>query len=483
MDLFIGLEIHIELNTQSKLFCSCSIPPYSLSLKKPNSYICPICTGHPGTLPSPNKTALEFALKMALALKATLAPTLTFSRKNYFYPDLPKNYQISQHHSLLAEEGSFTFRDNNQELKVGIKDVHLEEDTAKLVYPEGRLKGAKTIYIDFNRSGIPLLEVVTHPFRGTPSEGKKFLEELQKAIRFLRISNANMEEGALRVDVNVSLPDEKGKPGIKVEIKNLNSFRFIEKALTYEASRQSKLLAEGKTVIQETRGYLEKEGITVSQRRKEEASDYRYFPDPDLPRLTLRPSYIEEIREKLPPLPQVLKNDLREEGLREDQAEILTQEPGIYAFFLEVREETKDLVESSSWIINEVLSMVKESGSFTDLFITPRELGGLIIKVKKGEITRNLARESLKKCLSEKIKLEDILIKMETLFLSEEELQKIVLEVLKAEEKTVQEYLGGKEKSFNYLLGQVMKLSSGKAHPADISRVLKKEMDLLTDRF
>lgn len=479
MDIFIGLEIHIELNTRSKLFCSCPIPPYRLSLKQPNSYICPICTGHPGSLPSPNKTALELALKLALAVKASIAPTLTFSRKNYFYPDMPKNYQISQHHSLLGEEGCFTFRTNHQELTVKIKDVHLEEDTAKLVYPEGRLKGAKTVYVDFNRSGIPLLEVVTHPFRSTPLEGRKFLEEFQKAIRFLGISEAHMEEGAMRVDVNVSLPDEKGNPGRKVEIKNLNSFRFMEKALTYEAHRQNKLLSEGKIIVQETRGYLEKEGITVSQRRKEDASDYRYFPDPDIPRFTLKPSYIEEIRGKLTPLPQTLKNDLMKEGLREDQAEILTQEPGIYAFFQKVREETGDLIESSSWIINEVLSVAKDSRTFTDLFITPRELGSLIMKVKTGEVTRNLAREALKKCLSEKIELVDILNKEKMPFLSEQELQVIIHKVLKSEEKTVLEYLGGKEKSFNYLLGQVMKQSSGKAQPAEISRLLKKELTLL----
>ncbi|MBT9130360.1 MAG: Aspartyl/glutamyl-tRNA(Asn/Gln) amidotransferase subunit B [candidate division WS2 bacterium] len=476
MDIFIGLEIHIELKTRSKLFCSCPIPPYHLSLKHPNSYICPICTGHPGTLPSPNKAALEYALLMALAVNSKVAPALNFSRKNYFYPDLPKNYQISQHHSLLGEEGSFTFRVNNQELTVRIKDVHLEEDTAKLVYPEGRLKGAKTVYIDFNRSGIPLLEIVTHPFRSTPFEGRRFLTEFQKAIRFLRISEANMEEGAMRVDANVSLPDEKGKPGKKVEIKNLNSLRFIEKALTYEAYRQSKLLSEGKTIVQETRGYLEKEGITVSQRRKEEASDYRYFPDPDLPRLTLNPSYIEEIKGKLPPLPQELKKSLVKEGLREDQAEILTQEPGIYAFFQKVREENRDLAESSSWIINELLSVVKDNSSFTDIFITPKELGGLIAKVKTGEITRNLAREALKKSLSEKIKLEDITNEIKTPFLTEEELLAIIHEVLKTEEKTVLEYLGGKEKSFNYLLGKVMKLSSGKAKPADIFRLLTSEL-------
>ncbi len=479
MQAYVGFEIHVELKTKSKMFCACPVPTYDLSLNKPNTFICPICVGHPGTLPSLNKKAVEHALKVALALNTSIAPSLFFSRKNYFYPDLPKNYQVSQHQTLLGVEGEVSFPFEGKINKVKIKDIHLEEDTAKLLYPEGKLKGATAVLIDFNRSGVPLLELVTYPFLATPQEGRAFLEELQRIIRFLGAGTGNMEEGALRIDTNVSLPDKNVQPGVKTEIKNLNSFKSVERALIYEIERQKNTLNRGEVLSQETRGFLEKEGITVLQRRKEEASDYRYFPDPDLPALPLEQPFLESIKFSLTSLPGILREELIKQGLKEEHAFSLTKDPETFYFFKDLVEVIKEIGEASSWILNEVLSLFKEGKTILELPFSPQELGEVILKVRQGEYTRGQIKEALKVSLDSNQRLNIILEKMPPSVSSSVEIYNLVVDVLEEERSAVEDYLVGKDQAFNYLLGKVIKLSAGRADPVITRKILEEELKKL----
>ena len=314
----MGLEIHVELDTKSKMFCSC---PNNPNERHPNTLICPVCLGHPGVLPVINQEAVKKTIKTGLALNCQIPATSKFDRKNYFYPDLPKGYQISQLYQPLCKKGFLDIPENRQKFaRIRIREVHLEEDVGRLIHKKDYS------LVDFNRAGVPLMELVTEPDISSAKEARRFAEELHLIMHYLDVSDADMEKGQMRVEVNISLSKEKGILGTKVEIKNLNSFRAVEKAIEYEIERQTKILNSGKKVIQETRGWDDESEVTLVQREKEEAHDYRYFPEPDLPILHLTGEFIQEIRAQIPELPQQKRERLRREyNLLEKEAEIFVQ--------------------------------------------------------------------------------------------------------------------------------------------------------------
>lgn len=430
----IGLEVHVELKTKSKMFCSCSAAYFG---EKPNSHTCPVCLGLPGALPVPNKLAIEWCIKIALALNCEINEYSKFDRKNYFYPDLAKGYQISQYDLPFGHDGYVELKSGK---KIRIRRVHMEEDTGKLSHQE--IEGKKVSLIDFNRSGVPLVEIVTEPDFDKASDVKEYLEKLHQIVRYLDVANADMEKGEMRLEPNISLTTEIGKlPNYKVEVKNINSFKFVEKAVTYEITRQKEILENGELPAQETRGWNDNKGKTFSQRSKEDAHDYRYFPEPDIPPIVLPTGAIGRLRKQVPELPD--KKQLRFEkdyALPAYDAEILTREKGLADYFEKVvKNQSKNLDAKTiaNWIINKKVDYKK---------ITPEEL--------------------LKQIASAK----------QTVAIDEKELQKIIDEVIKENEKAVTDYKNGKEASLMFLLGQTMKKIGKKVDANSIKEKLKQSL-------
>ncbi len=422
----IGLEIHVQLNTKSKLFCACSAEHFG---KEPNSQVCPVCLGLPGAIPSPpNIEAVKKAVLIAKALGCALADNCYFERKCYFYPDLPKGFQISQHHTAIGERGEFE--------GVRVRRVHLEEDAAKLVHEE------KCTLIDFNRAGVSLVEIVTEPVLKSSSRAKYFLKELQKLFRHLGVSDADMEKGSLRLEANISLKRAGAKklPGYRVELKNLNSFNFLAKALDVEIARQEKILQSGRCVVQETRGYNGKTGKTYSQRRKEAASDYRYFPEPDLPPLTVKSLLCEERIVR----PEELRQRLEKEyGLSRRYARALVANPKLLALSERVMKEAGGMV-GAEYAVNAIIN---------HRFGDPAKLG---------------ARGLVKAMATEKAKKEALL--------SGKEIGPLVDEAVSANPQAVSDYRAGKRAALQFLLGQLMRETGGRINPKDVQKMLEKKL-------
>jgi len=416
----IGLEIHVQLNTKSKLFCSCSATSFG---KRPNTQVCPVCLGLPGAIPAPpNKEAIKKAVLAALALNCKLAEECRFERKNYFYPDLPKGYQISQYQTAVGTEGKFE--------EVKIRRVHLEEDAAKLIHESGQT------LIDFNRAGIPLLEIVTEPDLATSSQVKAVLKELRSLLRYLKVSDADMEKGSMRLEANVSLRKEgAGLPPYKVELKNINSFNFLVRALEKEIARQQILLQMGRKIVQETRGYSEKTGETFSQRRKEEVADYRYFPEPDLPPLTAR---ILTYREKFI-LPEVQRQRLEKNY----------HLPLQYIETLMANPELADLFEET----------VKAAAEFT-----PKEIANVVVNRRFGD-PKKLGVEGLARALK---------MSKKKVQLPEAEVARYIEKIILDNPKAVSDYKAGKEVAFHFLLGALVRVTRGKVAPAKAKDLLEK---------
>ncbi len=412
----IGLEVHVELKTKSKMFCGCSADYFA---KEPNTHTCPVCLGLPGALPIPNKKAIEWCLMLGMALNCETPLFSKFDRKNYFYPDLAKGYQISQYNQPFAVDGNIVLSNGK---KIGIRRVHMEEDTGKLVHQE--VNGEKVSLIDFNRSGVPLVEIVTEPDFETAEEVKEYLQKLQQIVRYLDISNADMEKGDMRLEPNISLKkDGEGLPNYKVEVKNINSFNFVGKAIEFEIKRQKEILEKGETPAQETRGFVEKNNSTVSQRIKEEASDYRYFPEPDIPPLRWDKSYLEKLNESIPELPsQKMERFVKEYDLSDQNAEILTRS-----------------IELASYFEN----AVKEGSSGGT---EPLRIGNYLIN-KKPNIN-DLSPSDLIKEINESGKIEEV---------DESKLEEIINRVLADNSKAVEDYKSGKENAIMFLVGQVMR--------------------------
>jgi len=474
----IGLEIHIELNTNSKMFCSCKNDPDE---RKPNTNICPICTAQPGTLPVINEEAVRKVIKTGLALNCQIPEHSKFDRKNYFYPDLPKGYQISQYDMPFCKEGYLEIG----EKKIRIRRVHLEEDTGKLIHPEG----ADHSLVDFNRAGIPLMELVTEPDIASAKEAREFAQELHLIMHYLDISDADMEKGQMRVEVNISLSNKEEELGTKVEIKNLNSFRSVEKGIEYEIQRQTELLEKGEKIIQETRGWDDAKEITVSQREKEEAHDYRYFPEPDLPPLHFAEKEIDQIRAEIPELPQQKRERLkREYSLDEEKIEVLVYNNNLGEFLKRVvlefdqsfpKEKRLELIElATNYLITDLQGLLILKGiliNSIEFLITPKNFAKLIYLICKNEISSKIAKIVLLEMFKTGADPSNIIEKKELTQINDEaELEKTIKEVIKNNPMVVEDYKKGKANAFQFLIGQIMAQTKGRANPQIIHKLLQK---------
>jgi len=479
----VGLEIHVELNTKSKMFCSCS---NDSNERHPNLLICPTCLGHPGTLPVINEEAVKKVIKTGLALNCQVPETSKFDRKNYFYPDLPKGYQISQYDLPICKEGFLEIDGKN----IQIRRVHLEEDTGRLIHQKGYS------LVDFNRAGIPLMELVTEPDITGSEEAKKFAEELQLILRYLDISNADPEKGELRVEVNISLSSEDKKLGTKVEIKNLNSFRAVEKAIAYEIERQAKNLNSGGKIIQETRGWDDARNLTFSQREKEEAYDYRYFPEPDLPPLYFKKEDIDEIKKTIPELPQQKRNRFkREYEIDENSIEIFIRNKNLGDYFEKViselqprlvHEKLSNLIKlASNYLISDLqgllgntpLNRARESRNLIGL-INPENFAEFVGLIYDGKISSKIAKMVLEEMFKTGADPSHIIEEKNlNLITDQSEIEKIIKEVLVKNQKAVSDFKQKKENALQFLIGQVMKETKGRASPALAKEMLIKIID------
>ena len=475
----IGLEVHVELKTKSKMFCSCLNDPNE---HHPNVNICQICTAQPGSLPVINKEAVRKTIKTGLALNCQIPENSQFDRKNYFYPDLPKGYQISQYDKPLCING---FLKMNRKT-IRIRRVHLEEDTGRLIHEKDYS------LVDFNRAGIPLMELVTEPDIGSAKEARKFAEELQLILRYLGVSDADMEKGQMRVEANISLSQISNLKsqilGTKVEIKNLNSFRAVERGIEYEIKRQAEILEEGGKIIQETRGWNDIKGITVSQREKEEAHDYRYFPEPDLPILHLGVAdYLNEIKTEIPELPQQRRERLmREYQLDEKSIEIFVFNKDLGEFFEKVvselephlpQEKLLKLIKlATNYIITDLQGLLqKASITDEDFLITPENFAEFITLIDEGKISSKGAKMVLEEMFKKGGDPSQIIEEKGLIQVTDEvEIEKVVKEIISKNQKAVEDYKKGKETALQFLIGQVMAKTQGKANPEIVRENLIK---------
>jgi len=466
----IGLEVHAQLLTRSKIFCAC---PTTFG-EPPNTQICPVCLGMPGVLPVLNRRAVEFAIKMALATNCRIAPESVFARKNYFYPDLPKGYQISQYELPLAEHGFLDIQVNGQRKKIGITRIHLEEDAGKLMHSESR----PVSFVDFNRTGVPLIEIVSEPDLRTAEEAVEYLRGLRNILLYLEICDGNMEEGSLRCDANISLrPAGSTEFGVKTELKNMNSFRFVRQALEYEIRRQRALLSEGREIVQETRLWDSHQGKTFSMRGKEEAHDYRYFPDPDLMPVRIEPEWQEEMRLSLPELPAARSERFQQElGLPAYDAEILTSEKELADYFEKTLQEFPHPKKVSNWIMTESLrDWVRDFSGITYYQVTPTALAQLLALVDKGTISGKMAKMVFEDMKATNQMPEAIIKEKGLAQISDAgELEAQAQEILAAHPKEVAEYQAGKTKVLGFFVGQLMRRTKGQANPKLANEIFRK---------
>ncbi|UCB57520.1 MAG: Asp-tRNA(Asn)/Glu-tRNA(Gln) amidotransferase subunit GatB [Candidatus Omnitrophota bacterium] len=468
----IGLEVHVQLDTKSKCFCGCSIK----FGQSPNSQTCPVCLGFPGSLPVLNEAALKLSLKAALALDCEVSKFIKFDRKNYFYPDLPKNFQISQYDLPLSHNGALFIDSESGRKKIRIRRVHLEEDAGKLVHPE---KG-KMSMVDFNRSGTPLLEIVSEPDIDSAEEAYDYLLRLKAILEYLEVSDCNMEEGSLRCDANVSLKSAGGALGDKVELKNMNSFKGVKQALEYEIKRQAELLDKKKKITQETRLWDAVKNVTVSMRSKEEAHDYRYFPEPDLVPFILDEDYIKKIRESLPELPQArAERFAREYNIPRYDAAVLTADKYLADYFeqcVQLYDKTKIV---SNWIMTELLAHLnKRNIDIRYLELKPKSFVSILEMMDEGSISGKLAKEILPEALESKKEPRDIVKEKGLVQVTDtKEIETIVERVIKENPKAAGDYYQGKTSAFTFLVGQIMRVSRGKANPKVANKILKEQLE------
>ncbi|MCK4308786.1 MAG: Asp-tRNA(Asn)/Glu-tRNA(Gln) amidotransferase subunit GatB [Candidatus Atribacteria bacterium] len=477
-DVVIGLEVHIQLMTKAKMFCHCSTDYIG---KEPNTNTCPVCLGLPGSLPVLNKKVLEFAVRTALALNCKINQISRFHRKNYFYPDLPKAYQISQYDLPLGVGGymEISLPESDEKRRIGITRVHIEEDAGKLVH-EGDIASSSYSLVDYNRCGIPLAEIVTEPDFRSPEEARIFLVKLRSIIQHLGVCDGNMEEGSLRCDANVSVRPAKSKSlGTKAEVKNMNSFRAVKKALQFEVDRQKKLLSEGEKVIQETRHWDELKNITVSMRSKEEAHDYRYFPEPDLLPLQVDLKMIEKIRRSLPELPESRKERfIKVYQIPEYDAEILTSSKALGDYYEKASYLYSNAKILSNWIMGELIRYLNEEKvEIEDSPISPENLVAMLKLIDKGVISGKMAKNVFEKMFKTGKDASRIVKEGRiTQITDEDELFEVIDKVIKENPRSVEDFNKGKEKALNYLVGQVMRYTKGRAKPDFVFNNLKQRI-------
>lgn len=476
----IGLEIHAQVMSETKAFCSCSADAFE---KKPNTLICPVCTGQPGALPVLNEEVVNLALKGALALNCEINKKSSFDRKNYFYPDLPKGYQITQFFKPIAENGFLLIDDQNgKEKKIRIRRLHIEEDAGKLLHTGSENISESTgSYLDLNRCGVPLIEIVTEPDMSSPEEARIFMEALRDNLKVLNVCSGDMEKGALRCDANISVVDEeKNYSSNRVEVKNMNSFKFVEKALLYEKERIIDELKKGHDVKFETRSWVMPDKKTVSMRSKEKENDYRYFPEPDLPILLVSDEKIEIIKASLPELPRNKKLRFIEEyNIPEYDAGVLSSDPLIANFFEEVAKYTNKPKESSNWIMGEVLRMIKEENLDLENSFLSKELFQDLFKLMDNKIiSSKMAKDVLDYALKEK-KLPSVIVEEKGFKQVEDTdlIAKIIQEAIKKNQKAVDQYKSGKKNVIGYFVGAVMKETKGKANPETVNKIAKEMLE------
>jgi aspartyl-tRNA(Asn)/glutamyl-tRNA(Gln) amidotransferase subunit B len=472
----IGLEIHAQLLTTTKIFCGC---PTAFGAP-PNTHVCPVCLGFPGSLPVLNRRAVELAVKAALALGCEVQPESIFARKNYFYPDLPKGYQISQYEQPLATHGRVAYEHEDEHVDVGILRVHMEEDAGKLLH-EGFADSDRASYVDYNRAGVPLIEIVTQPDLRSAGAAAEFFSRLRAVLVAIGVNDGNMEEGSLRCDANVSVrPAGQTRLGTKAEVKNLNSFRFVQRALEFEITRQIEIVSNGGRVQQETRLWDSAAGRTVSMRSKEEAHDYRYFPEPDLPPLRIPVTEVARIQRELPELPEARKRRLvTQYGIPEYDASVLTQSAALAAYFEATAGAAGNAKAASNWIMGELARKMNATGHAIDAVpVPPERLAELIKLLDAGTINGPTAKDVFEKMYDSNRSAADIVQQEGLAQISDDDaVLGMIREVLAANADAVASYRGGKTTTFGFLVGQVMKAAKGKANPKAVNELLRRELE------
>ncbi len=487
-ETIIGLEVHVQLRTKSKMFCSCSA---GYAGAEPNTHVCPICLGMPGVLPTINMQAIEYAVQTALALNCTIPEFTKFDRKNYPYPDLMKGYQISQYDAPLSHDGWLTIDVDDSKKRIGITRVHLEEDTAKLLHRTDPW-GETYSLVDVNRAGVPLMEIVSEPDLRSAEEARQYLVKLHTILQYLVVTTGKMEEGSYRVDTNVSIRPAGSEQFLgKVEVKNLNSFRAVYRALLYEVERQKRVVEGGRQIPQETRGWVEEEGITITQRSKEYAHDYRYFPEPDLPPLVFSRAWVEKLRFRLTELPDARRERfMAHYGLPLYDASLLTESKVTADFFDECVHVSlagampPDLQKRakviSNWVLGELTRLLKATGAeIGDSRITPRHLAEMLDLVDQGVISSKMAKDLFEEMFNTGKYAREIAAQKGLTQISDvSQLEGVVDQVLRMNEKAVTDFKAGKEQSLKFLVGQVMKETKGRANPQLVNEVLKQKLEV-----
>lgn len=472
-EAIIGLEVHAQLLTKTKIFCSCSTEFGA----PPNTHTCPVCLGMPGVLPVLNRKVVDYAIRMALATNCTIARESRFARKNYFYPDLPKGYQISQYELPIAEHGHIFIEVNGERRRIGITRIHMEEDAGKLIHDPHRPVSA----VDFNRTGVPLIEIVSEPDIRTPEEAGAYLRQLRAVLQYLEICDGNMEEGSFRCDANVSVrPVGTDTFGTRTELKNMNSFKHVENALTYEIERQRGVVEDGRELVQETRLWDEAKGVTVPMRGKEEAHDYRYFPDPDLLPLVIDEGWIEEIRSTLPELPDEKRARFIETyGIPLYDAQVLTSSRSLADYFEACVEHFSKPKTVSNWVMGSILATLKaENKTIEESPVSPERLAELLRLVDSGVISGKIAKTVFDEMVSSGKPPEAIVQEKGLVQVTDADaITEVIEQVLSDHAKEVSDYRGGKTKLFGFFVGQVMKATRGKANPKMVNEILKSLLE------
>lgn len=472
----IGLEVHVELKTKTKIFCGCSTEFGA----EPNTHVCPVCLGLPGVLPVLNKEVVHFAVKAGLALHCDILRYNKFDRKNYYYPDLPKNFQTSQFDLPICKGGYVEIDVDGQPKKIHLTRIHMEEDAGKLVHSGASIATSESSFVDYNRTGVPLLEIVGEPELRSGAEARAYLEKLRSIVQYLGISDCRLEEGSMRCDANISVrPVGSDKLGVKTEIKNINSFSGVQKGIEYEAVRQAQILEDGGTIQQATRGWDEAKGITVLQRVKEGDADYRYFPEPDLIPVVISDDYIEDVRKELPEMPDARCKRFQDDlGLSEYDANLLTLEKQTADYFEAVVSEGVDAKTAANWMLGEFAKKLNEEGcSAASAPVQPKQLAGLLQLIAKNTISGKIAKQVLPDMWATGKSAQDIVKEKGLVQITDTgALEDLVKKVIAANPQSVADYKAGKKKAIGFLVGQIMKETKGRANPGVVNQLLTKNL-------